>query len=61
MTYMIVPIYMAGNLSHEEDKIVAISRLATRFKGLLQDTEYLAGFWSGISNINYSGGRTLNR
>jgi hypothetical protein len=42
---MIVSIYAAGNLSHEEDKIVAISGLATRFKWLLQDTEYLAGFW----------------
>jgi hypothetical protein len=42
---MLISVYTNGNLSHEEDKLVAISGLATRFKGLLQDAEYLAGLW----------------
>jgi hypothetical protein len=41
----VISVYTTGNLSHEEDKLVAISRLATRFKGLLRDADYLAGLW----------------
>jgi hypothetical protein len=42
---MIVSVYTNENLLHEEDKLVAISGLATRFKGPLQDAEYSAGLW----------------
>jgi hypothetical protein len=42
----LVSVYTTGNLSHEKDKLVAISGLAERFKELYQD-EYLSGLWKG--------------
>jgi hypothetical protein len=40
-----ISVYTTGNLSHEEDKLVAISGLAARLQGYFLEAEYLTGLW----------------